>query len=219
VSCKEFQANLDRYVDGELVPADMRIAADHAAACTTCDSLVTSSQQLSALLTTAVTDRVTAVDVSGLWQAIEAELDLGAADSQIDSIPSLFAKPSVWRRFGEWFGTLVGEGPFVPVRIGALAAAAAAVALMVGLPAKETGKPRVGPSTAASSKIIGESSSVIMAAAAKSIVRPVRIDSMEVAEGRNVTTWMRPKTKTRVIWVGDSNVNEGFGVENLSLER
>ena len=59
----------------------------------------------------------------------------------------------------------------------------------------------------------------VMAAAAKVRVRPVRIDSMEVAEGRNVTTWMRPKTKTRVIWVGDSNAAEGFGVNNLSLER
>jgi hypothetical protein len=219
VSCNDFQANLDLYVDGELSSTDMRSAAAHAAMCTSCDSLVTSNQQLHVLLTTAVTDRVTAVDVSGLWESIEVELDNGPG---VDfSKPAVLPtkKPSFRHRFGEWLGTLAGDGFFIPIRAGALAAAAVAVALIVALPATETEAPRVGPRSAATNSAIGSSTSVIMAAAAKVRVRPVSIDSMEVAEGRNVTTWMRPKTKTRVIWVGDSNAAEGFGVNNLSLER
>jgi hypothetical protein len=38
--------------------------------------------------------------------------------------------------------------------------------------------------------------------------RPVRIDAMEVGAGRTVSTWMRPKTRTRIIWVANTaNVN------------
>ncbi len=228
MNCNEFQANLDRYVDGELSTADMRSAADHATACTSCDSLVTSSQQLNALLTTAVTDRVTAVDVSGLWKSIEAELDRDpglAPMFQPAAGNTGNNRPAIGRRFGDWLGTLVGDGAWIPARAGALAAAAAAVALMVSFQGGDREAPRVGPAPGATASAVSNlpssaaSAGFMTASAARTRVRPVRIDSMEVAAGHNVTTWMRPKTKTRVIWVGDSNDAEGFGVNTLSLDR
>jgi hypothetical protein len=221
VDCTEFQTNLDRYLDGELSIADMRSAAKHASVCTSCDSLVTSSQQLSALLRTAVTDRVAAVDVSGLWESIEAELDKDSGPVARPLRPR--KRPSVGRRFGEWLGALAGDGAFSPVRIGAFAATAAAVALVVNFQTTDVETSRVGStpdsSVRMSSSSSSSASSVVTASAARERVRPVRIDSMEVAEGHNVTTWMRPKTKTRVIWIGDSNGAEGIGVNNLSLDR
>ena len=216
MSCKDFQANLHRYVDGELSRTNMCSAAAHAATCSACESLVTSSQQLHVLLTTAVTDRVAAVDVSGLWEVVEAELDRGPGFGITEPVMPI-KKPSIWRRFGERLGTLVDDGHFIPIRSGALVAAAAAVALMVSFSATETESPRVGPVLNAPSQLASLPQPLVSPVSIRT--RPVRIDSMEVAAGRNVTTWMRPKTKTRVIWVGESNEADGFGVGTATLER
>jgi hypothetical protein len=45
--------------------------------------------------------------------------------------------------------------------------------------------------------------------------RPVRIDAMEVGAGHTVSTWVKPRTKTRVIWVA----NTGYSISSVSHNR
>ena len=74
MNCREFEAQIDFYLDGVLDAPSIRVAADHISVCPKCETMVTDSQQVSALLKTAVSDRIAAVDVSGLWDSIEREL-------------------------------------------------------------------------------------------------------------------------------------------------
>jgi hypothetical protein len=204
VSCNDFQAKLDLYIDGELARGDMRHAEQHVAGCAACDALVTRHQRLHAFLVTAATDRVAAVDVSGLWDGIEERL--GQGSGPFSSKPG--ASPISERIVG-WLGMVFGDAGFTPARVGAFAAAAAAaVVFLVSWAANDTSEP-------------GATSTMHVATATPTArVRPVRIDSMEVGEGHTVSTWMRPKRRTRVFWVAAADDSaDGFGVESTSFDR
>ena len=63
---------------------------------------------------------------------------------------------------------------------------------------------------------------VALTAPARIASKAVRIDAMEVGAGHSVSTWMRPRTGTRVIWVADatgSGESSGFGVTSVSDDR
>ena len=196
MDCAEFDRNIDLYIDRMLSTSDMDSAASHTKACRGCNESVTSYQHARALLTTAVADRVTAVDVSGMWEAIEASLGSGVGHQGAHRTHWYHLVADRAATLAERARALA-SGSFTPARAGMWAAAAAAVALMVTMWSSGTEPARVAASRKIESK-------------------PVRIDSMEVAAGHTVSTWVRPRTNTRVIWIGDG---DGFSVENASLSR
>jgi anti-sigma factor RsiW len=174
VNCIDFEANVDRYLDGALDPDAWRSALDHASGCTMCDALVTRYQQAASLLQTAVTERVAAVDVSGLWDAIDSRLLPAAVRA-----PSVVATRPVGGvfldRVRDWVTALT------PVRIGAAMATAAAVALLVGSLGDEATRERVARN------------------GGRTKAKAVRIVNMEVPSGYTVSTWSRPRTRTHMI--------------------
>ena len=149
---------------------------------------MTRYQEARALLSTAVAEQVAAVDVSGLWESIEKQLDplpepVGFVAGSVAAVRRWFGAESTWAL--SW-------------RVGAFAAAAAAVVLVVSL------------------AMMRSSDRTQVAAAAH--MPAVRIDSMEVAAGHSVSTWVRPRRQTQVIWVSDGG-GEGFGFSNASHRR
>lgn len=175
MNCNDFETNIDRYLDGELDPQGWRHALDHAAACPACDTLVAKYQQASALLKTAVTDKVAAVDVSGLWELIDSQV--GPLSPVPDRVAPRQVSPGHLERLREW---VVGLTPF---RVGAaLATAAAAVALLMASIGSDTTPERVARNGGPRIKS-----------------KPVRIETMEVPAGYTVSTWSRPRTRTHMI--------------------
>jgi anti-sigma factor RsiW len=174
VNCIDFEANVDRYLDGALDPDAWRSALDHTSGCTTCDALVTRYQQACSLLQTAVTDRVAAVDVSGVWDAIDSQLPPAAVRA-----PSGVARRPIrgvfLDRVRDWVRVLT------PVRIGAAMATAAAVALLVGSLGDEASPDRV------------------VRSGGRAKAKAVRIVTMEVPSGYTVSTWSRPRSRTHMI--------------------
>ena len=171
MNCNDFESQIDGYLDGMLEPGARRRAVQHAVSCSACDALVTSHQQATALLRTAVADRAAAVDVSGLCEAIDAAVgDIRPPES----LP-LHRKPGEsWiERWRGW----VGE--WRPLAMGA-AAAAVALALLFGSDPSSDNSPQ-------------------RFARAKS--KPVRIETLEVPSGYTVSTWSRPRTRTHIIAV------------------
>jgi anti-sigma factor RsiW len=174
VNCIDFEANVDRYLDGALDPDAWRSALDHASGCMVCDALVTRYQQAASLLQTAVTERVAAVDVSGLWDAIDSRLPPAAvrAPSGVVTRP---VGGEFLDRLRDWVTSLT------PVRIGAAIATAAAVALLVSSLGDESTRERVARN------------------AGRTKAKAVRIVTMEVPSGYTVSTWSRPRTRTHMI--------------------
>lgn len=72
--CADFEQVFDRYVDGMLGDEETGAACRHLAICPACDLEVTRWQQTRILLSTAVADFATAVDVSSLRRDVEAAL-------------------------------------------------------------------------------------------------------------------------------------------------
>ncbi len=82
-------------------------------------------------------------------------------------------------------------------RAGVFAAVTAAVAVVVSLAMRTPDRTRI---------------------AAVAPTPAVRIDSMEVAAGHTVSTWVRPRRQTQIIWVSDDG-GGGFGFHNASHGR
>jgi anti-sigma factor RsiW len=78
MTCADFQKSFDQYVDDVLEPQMAEAAGRHVASCPVCDREVTGWQQTRILLSTAVADLATAVDVSGVCRGVEAALGLAA---------------------------------------------------------------------------------------------------------------------------------------------
>jgi len=181
VNCTDFEAKIDRYLDGALDSDASRAALDHTSGCTTCDTLVTRYQQTSALLQTAVTDRVAAVDVSGLWEAIASQVPPSVVTERPPSIAA--ASPtwgSVLARLRDWVATLT------PARVGAMVATAAAVALLFASVGEDTSPERVARN------------------GVRTKSKAVRIETMEIPSGYTVSTWSRPRSRTHVIAISPS---------------
>ena len=205
MNCSDFQSNLDPYLDGELDGAKMPAAAQHVARCRTCDHVVTDHQKARALLITAVADRAAAVDVSGVWDAISRRLD--EPQPNVTFLSSFRVRRDLYgRRSGVPSATAIG--------IGAFASAAAAAALVVAMIA---GEPKA-PVRVADAPSPREMISLTSGTGRVAQSRRVRIDSMDVSAGHTVSTWIKPRTKTRVIWVA-SSPSSGYGVSKVSQAR
>ncbi len=96
MNCAEFKKNFDLYVDDELVVTVRDAAAMHIASCPACEEAVTRFQQNRCMLTTAVAELAAAVDVSGMWERVEAALGtpVAVAVEPVPSRPPAFANPA-----------------------------------------------------------------------------------------------------------------------------
>lgn len=74
MTCIEFDKAFDPYVDGLLDPTSALAARMHVESCRECERMVARWQQSRILLSTAVAEIASAVDVSGLFDAVEASL-------------------------------------------------------------------------------------------------------------------------------------------------
>jgi len=178
VNCSEFQDKLDPYLDGELDDASTPLAAGHVHGCVACNTVVTEHQKARALLITAVADEAAAVDVSGLWHDIEARLE----SPRVRSLAAARARRA--------FRTGTGITRTRALGFAALTTAAAAAVVVLSL---VTGGGDDGSKSTFANATPGRRT------LAQS--RPVRIDAMEVGAGHTVSTWVRPRAKTRIIWV------------------
>ena len=180
---------MDLYLDEMLDVPAFRDAADHVSACPSCETMVTRAQQVSSLLKTAVTDRVTAVGISGLWESVEPKLGLPLA--------GLHPQPHLgWmdRIAARWHSARPRRGGLT-VRLGVLAASAAAVALVIASFWSDPRWVQVADN----------------GARAKS--RAVRIESLKVPSGYTIATWKSPRTRTQFISVSSG---DGLGVSNIN---
>ena len=78
MSCADFEQSFNQYVDDMLEPAVAAAARRHCSKCTTCNREVMRWQQTRILLSTAVADFATAVDLSSVRSGVHAAL--GFAD-------------------------------------------------------------------------------------------------------------------------------------------
>jgi len=170
------------YLDGELDHVSMPLAEGHVSDCGTCHTIVTDHEKTRALLIAAVADKAAAVDVSGLWCEIEARLDT-------PGVVSLAAARA--RRALRTAGKLTGRSR--ALQVGTFTAAVAAAAVVFAL---FTGGAGTNTHTQPYAMTNG--------GRALAQARPVRIDAMEVGAGHTVSTWVRPRTKTRIIWVASA---------------
>jgi anti-sigma factor RsiW len=179
VNCSQFEEKLDLYLDGELDHVSMPLVAGHIADCGACHKVVTDHEKARALLITAVADEAAAVDVSGLWRDIEAKLDS----------PGVVSLAAARTRRALRTATRVSSRTRA-LQFGTLTAAAAAAVFVFTLVSGGTGNP--------GSRVASHPGRTLAQA------RPVRIDAMEVGAGHTVSTWVRPRTKTRIFWVASS---------------
>lgn len=222
MTCADFDQKLDRYLDHRLSSGENSSVRDHLKLCTSCRALATAQQECQALLLTAVTDVVTAVDVSAIWTGVSAAID---------------AEPT--RKHG-WFQDQIRglrtwwDGIRETVSFGhtawAGAAAAAVLVTMFTIGGGETGSDRVAGSssteTAAIERIASTPSRLASRSTSPSLQRSrsgtrvasvgvssntrrrssVRLDKLETSTGHTVATWTQPKTNSRVIWVASDEV-------------
>jgi hypothetical protein len=225
MNCRDFEKSFDEYVDGALPPPLAARCVAHVSMCPPCEQEVTRWQQTRNLLSTAVAEVATAVDVSALWKDVEAALDRDGSAS--DREPS-FVRGEESKREGRgarrsasgaskrgagfaaaaWrFGSAAGAS--------ALAAAAAVVFLVPG-PASMTATGTVGKertvlaSYSPPKKLIRRVSNGVSPAAyhpgGSNAPQPRAasyIDNLEAPQGHLVSTWVQPRTNVRVIWVED----------------
>jgi hypothetical protein len=227
VNCSDFQAQLDFYLDDELDDVSGAQAAHHIDSCPTCKRDVADHKQARSFLIAAVADKAAAVDVSGLWKAIEAGLDSPAPAPNVLPMADWRVRHAtpVARDAAAVAGSATSARPFAGAakfrtptkrttlstlgwfQKGALTAAAAAAVFAFSLFGNgET------PSPAPTQISRGGGGGLATQ------FRPVRIDSMEVASGHSVSTWIKPRTKTRVIWLANNNGNN-FSVTPASHSR
>ena len=80
INCTDFEKSFDEYVDNMLDPKTTVAMRRHVTMCPACDREVTRWQQTRILLSTAVADFATAVDVSSVSGDVMAALGLGAEE-------------------------------------------------------------------------------------------------------------------------------------------
>lgn len=225
MNCRDFEKSFDEYVDGALPPPLAARCVAHVSMCPPCEREVTRWQQTRILLSTAVAEVATAVDVSALWRDVEASLD--SAGSAYDRAPSFVrggesrreahgARRSASGASKRRAGFAAAAWRFTSAAgVSALAAAAAVVFLVPG-PASMTATGIVGKertvlaSYSPPKKLIRQLSNGISPAAyhlggssAPQSRAASYIDNLEAPQGHVVSTWVQPRTNTSVIWVED----------------
>ena len=175
MDCKQIDEKLDRYLDGELEASAIEAVRTHAASCTSCNETITAFQQTRAMISTAVADLATAVDVSGFFEGIEAKL--AEQETRSWSIRAGASVRSTMRELGGLFNT--------PLRAGVWggAVAAAALALFLAMSGTEPERERLAAGSDPG----------------------VRVDRLEAGHGYSVATWSQARTGTRVFWARPSS--------------
>ncbi|MBI5504858.1 MAG: zf-HC2 domain-containing protein [Deltaproteobacteria bacterium] len=234
MTCSEFDKAFDPYVDGLLDPLSAAAARMHLESCPTCDRMVARWQQSRILLSTAVAEIAAAVDVSGLFTAVGSALDAGCElEDGALTRPSVTRGASHQREFHAERGGVSASvdiaartarpaarmrrfsaiGRFVAVAGGSAVAAAASIMLLapgMTLPVQ------VATETTPSTFSLGSSlrlKPVTFTAPERRdggvwrplLPVPALVDALEAGEGRTVSTWVQPRTQTRVIWVQSRN--------------
>ncbi len=211
MDCAHFDTLLDSYLDRRLGNGELTSCEKHLVDCSACHEIVTAQQEARALLSTAVTETVTPVDVSGIWKNVEASLEgeFSTATAPV-SEPALSALGK--RVFGGIRGRLAMPTWRPAVWGGALATAA--IALFLLSPQEE--QSRVSPVVSRSAGVLdarmsesSEAGSITPASNSNYSSAPARVAALEAASGHTVATWVQPRTNARVIWVASS---ENFGV-------
>ncbi|MFN2378488.1 MAG: hypothetical protein ABR538_18305 [Candidatus Binatia bacterium] len=243
--CADFEKCFDEYVD-ELLDAGMAGAASrHVASCTACDREVTRWQQTRILLSTAVADFATAVDLSSLRQDVEAALGLSLQAGDRERRRSEVREPAsprrdarradrqASRRAGREAASGRRGGLAAAVRFlsaATVSAATAAAAVLLLSPAPRTAvqvladaSPAAPTFQAASAFVPGSRDNFADVAPVAYTPPPLakpdvaKVDGLEAAAGHLVSTWVQPKTNARVIWVQDRGL--GAPVRTAGFER
>jgi len=203
VDCHDFEERVHAFIDDELPDTELAAMRGHLGDCPRCEKIVTGFQKTGTLISTAVTEMVTAVDVSGIWQAVESGLDTELATPSVSAHEhpaqghpgSARWDSTRWdsvRRVLDSIAARVNPG-----NLGWAGAAASVTALAMFLLLTGEQDGQVGDT--------GRNVTVAHAAGLKS----ARLDSLSGAPGYTVSSWVQPRTEVRVIWV-DNGVN-GFG--------
>ncbi len=247
MTCSEFDKAFDPYVDGVLDPASAAAARMHIESCRACDRAVARWQQSRILLSTAVAEIATAVDVSSILAAVTSALDadshkdvpvpqrgasrqaqyereLGAersgASSRADRRKARAARPvAKLGRFSSVrrFATVAGAS--------AVAAAASILLLTPGTAPLELERIATNTTTSAhldSSPWVKQVSFQTEAPSNDAGWRPLLpvpalVDALEPGEGHTVSTWVQPRTQARVIWV--QSRDSGPTVQTAGYEK
>ncbi|MEO2136100.1 MAG: zf-HC2 domain-containing protein, partial [bacterium] len=85
VDCHDFEERVHAFIDDELPDTELAAMRGHLGDCPRCEKIVTGFQKTGTLISTAVTEMVTAVDVSGIWQAVESGLDAELATPPVSA--------------------------------------------------------------------------------------------------------------------------------------
>lgn len=207
MNCAEFDKNFDAYVDDMLVDTALLAARKHVEACPPCEHAVTRYQQTRCLLSTAVAEVASAVDVSALWDGVDAALSDRPGTVKVSSWDRLVARARAWATetllpvFSPQGGALVGIG------------AAAAIAVSFLLPSNPF---PTAQSPTQFAKIPSEVSAPVAdsqgAVASRQVaarsrdtrgVSAARVRRVSAGPGQAVSTWVQPRTGAQVIWVSD----------------
>lgn len=242
MTCSDFENSFDEYVDDMLDATLAAAARRHASACPPCNREVTRWQQTRILLSTAVADFATAVDVSSLHRDIEAALGLTPTDGEQRRRGALRAasrarggsdvRPSARRsNLAPASGrrvTLQAAWRFVSAA--AVSASVAAAAVLVLSPSPQLAGTTVASAPSSSRSMFqpaafrgqserGPSDSVQVGYTPPPLARPEisHVDGLEAAPGQLVSTWVQPRTNARVIWVEDRGM--GAPIRTAGLDR
>ena len=217
MDCQRFQTLLDNYLDGTLARRDARDAGRHLMACPSCEQEVTSVQQTRALLSSAVADAAAAVDVSGMWEAIDAAVPHRTIAEPVAARTP--APAGLWSSLAARWNA-VWDNPRVGYagRVWTWSAASACAAAVAVLLFSDGSDPR--PVSVAGVDGTATSRFASTSARAPEVSR-VRVESIEAGRGHSFSTWEQPRSGARVIWVAKNSgaKSSGARVERASLSR
>ena len=126
-NCPEFTRSFDGFLDGELDPTELRSMSQHVGQCATCGGELERAERLQSLLTTAVEERVAAIDTKALWSAIESRLEaprpglwdrlrrILSPDSWLRPVPALMLSGAVAAALAFWLWPSMNQPTSVEV--------------------------------------------------------------------------------------------------------
>jgi hypothetical protein len=221
MKCNDFDNHFDAYVDEQLDEKTRDAVRVHMDVCPTCESSVARYQQSRCLLKTAVAELASAVDVSGLWKAVEGELgDILPARAAVPVALPAALPAAVSVSWSDRLNTLIESlAPAFSVQGGVLAGSAAALTIaflsVVGGPTSTMSPGAIEVASVPSSASIvretplpmplrpNEGPPVRLLAAASATSPHVQVHRISTTPDHAVSTWVQPRTGARVIWVSD----------------
>lgn len=245
MTCSEFDKAFDPYVDDVLDPLSAAAARMHVESCPTCDRMVARWQQSRILLSTAVAEIATAVDVSALFAAVSGALDASCEpeDSTLHSsstrrpgherelraersaVPARVGRAARIARPAARLGRFSAIGRFATVAGASAVAAAASIMLLapgvapLGQVASRTtpGTWELGASPWMKPVTFNTQERPDHVDWQPLLPVPALVDTLEAGEGRTVSTWVQPRTQARVIWV--QRRNSGPTLQSAGYEK